>query len=604
MSADIDHQALRDRYAAERDKRLRPDGNEQYIEITGEFADLAADPYTPVVDRTPRHEEVDAVCVGSGWGSLVTAAALREAGLEKVSLIDKAGDVGGVWYWNRYPGAMCDTAAMIYLPLLEETGYMPSRKYTYGTENYAHAQRIAKHYGLYDGALFSTAITDLSWDGDAQRWIVHTDRGDELRAKYVSLGMGPLDRPKLPGIPGIGDFAGPTFLASRWNYAITGGDPEGAPMTNLHGKRVGIIGTGASAVQCIPALGRDSGELFVFQRTPSAIDERNNRPIDPDWFATLEPGWQEEWRRNFTILQTGGFTDVDLVQDGWTDISKRIRDKVVEMVGNGGDHGGGEMNFENMFRLAYEESDDEKMTEIRARVDAIVQDPATAEALKPWYRQLCKRPCFHDEYLQTYNRPNVHLVDTDGQGVRAIDEAGVWVGDEHYDLDYLIFATGFEVGTRTQRRWGFDVTGRDGRRLSEHWEAGMRTMHGNHVHGFPNLFIIGMSQGANLISNITHNLTDAAKTVSKVVAHAESIGASTVEVTDEAESAWVDMLVTQTSGILGGPDCTPGYYNNEGQELEVRDGLMAGGYPQGPIGFFDHIAAWRETGEFEGLAFG
>lgn len=599
MSADIDHQALRERYETERDKRLRPDGNDQYIEVAGRFADLAADPYTPVGDRPPRHDEVDAVCIGAGFGSLSTAAALRKVGLEKITLIDKAGDVGGVWYWNRYPGAMCDTASMVYLPLLEETGHMPSRKYTFGTENYAHAQRIAKQFDLYDGALFSTSITELTWDGSANRWVVTTDRGDEIRARYVSLGMGPLDRPKLPGIPGIETFAGEAFLASRWNYAITGGDPDGSPMTNLYGKRVGIIGTGASAVQCIPALGRDSGELFVFQRTPSAIDERNNVPIDPDWFATLEPGWQEEWRRNFTILQTGGFTETDLVQDGWTDISKRIRDRVVDKVGAGT----GDLGLEELFRLAYEESDDEKMTEIRARVDAIVTDPATADALKPWYRQLCKRPCFHDEYLQTYNRPNVRLVDTDGQGVSEIDATGVWVGDEHFELDHLVFATGFEVGTRTQRRWGFDVTGRDGRRLSKHWEDGMRTLHGTHINGFPNLFVIGMSQGANLISNITHNLTDAAVTVSRVVDHAEKLGASTVEVTEPAESAWVDMLVTQTNGILGGPDCTPGYYNNEGQDIEVRDGLMAGGYPEGPVGFFDFIAAWRDDGTFEGLSF-
>ncbi len=606
MATGIDHQALRERYAAERDKRIRPDGNDQYIEVAGEFADMGADPYTPAPDRAPVQRDVDAVCVGAGFGSLATAAGLRQAGLEDVILIDKAGDVGGVWYWNRYPGAMCDTASLVYLPLLEETGYMPSKKYTYGTENFAHAQRIAKHYGLYDGALFSTSVTGLEWDDAAGRWIVATDRGDEIRARYVALGMGPLDRPKLPGIPGIAKFAGPKFLASRWNYAITGGDPEGAPMTNLHGKRVGIIGTGASAVQCIPALGRDSGELFVFQRTPSAIDERNNRPIDPDWFATLEPGWQEKWRRNFTILQTGGFADEDLVEDGWTDIAIRVRDKVLEIMERPEDERpdlSGDDALEKLVRAAYEDSDDEKMTEIRARVDAIVDDPATADALKPWYRQLCKRPCFHDEYLQTYNRPNVTLVDTDGQGVREIDETGVWVGDEHHELDFLVFATGFEVGTRTQRRWGFDVTGRDGRRLSEHWDDGMRTLHGNHIHGFPNLFVIGMSQGANLISNITHNLTDNAVTIGRIVAHAETTGARTVEVTEQAEADWVELISTGSDGVLGGPDCTPGYYNNEGRELKVRDGIMAGGYPGGAPAFFDFIAEWRDAEDYAGLEF-
>lgn len=606
MAAEIDHAALRERYAAERDKRLRPDGNDQYIEIVGEFAHFGEDPYTPAPDRAPRQAEVDVVCVGAGYGSLCTAAALRQAGMERICMIDKAGDVGGVWYWNRYPGAMCDTASMVYLPLLEETGHMPSKKYTFATENYAHAQHIAKQYGLYgNDNLFSTSVTALAWDDEASRWTVTTDRGDEIRARYVVLGMGPLDRPKLPGIPGIAKFAGPSFLASRWDYAISGGDPEGAPLANFHGKRVGIIGTGASAVQCIPTMGRDSGELFVFQRTPSAIDVRNNYEIDPDWFATLEPGWQEKWRRNFTILQTGGFADEDLVQDGWTDISIRVRDRIVEIMERPEAERpdlSGEDALEALTRAAYEDSDDEKMTEIRARVDEIVQDHATAEALKPWYRQLCKRPCFHDEYLQTYNRPNVHLVDTDGKGVREIDETGVWVGGEHYDLDYIVYATGFEVGTRTQRRWGFDVAGAQGRLLSQHWDQGMRTMHGIHVHGFPNMFVIGLAQAASLVSNITHNLTDAAVTVSQVVAHANEIGAPTVDVTAEAEDAWVAMMLTGP-GILGGPDCTPGYYNNEGQELTLRDGIMSGRYPGGAAQYFDFIDAWRRSGSYEGLTF-
>ncbi len=599
MAAKIDHEALKQRYRAERDKRLRLDGNDQYVEIAGSLATYSADPNGHESVRDARRDEVDAVIIGAGFGGLVTGAALRQIGLEKITLIDKASDVGGVWYWNRYPGAMCDTASMIYLPMLEETGHMPSKKYTFATENYAHAQRIARQYDLYDDFLASTEITDLVWDASASLWHVHTNRGDEVKARYVALCMGPLDRPKLPGIPGIETFGGPSFLASRWDYRVTGGDPDGSTMSNLSTMRVGIIGTGATAVQCIPALGRDSQELFVFQRTPSAIDERNNHLIDPEWFATLEPGWQEKWRMNFTVLQTGGFADEDLVQDGWTDISQRIRDRVVEMLSDDSYTGAPE----DLFRAAYEDSDDEKMSEIRARAEAIVSDPATAEALKPWYRQLCKRPCFHDEYLQTYNRPNVTLVDTDGKGVRAIDETGVWVGEQHYDLDLIVFATGFEVGTRTQRRWGFDVHGRDGLALSDHWEAGMRTMHGNHIHGFPNLFIVGMSQGANLISNITHNLTDAAKTTAATIEHAQAQGATTIEVTKDAEAAWVDKVTTNSTGLIGGPDCTPGYYNNEGQDLDVRDGIMAGGYPAGPAAFFEYIDAWRSRGDFAGLTF-
>ena len=595
MSDVIDHEALRRKYREERDKRLRPDGNEQYLQPTGRFAHLLDDPYVEQVPREPLFDEVTVACIGGGFAGLATGASLQQAGIDDVRIIEKGGDVGGAWYWNRYPGAMCDTAAMIYLPLLEETGYRPSQKYTPAPEILEHCQRIARHFGLYDNACFSTGVTELRWDGDAARWIIRTDRGDAMRAKFVTIGPGPLHRPKLPGIPGIESFGGHTFHTSRWDYDYTGGDPGGALMEKLADKRVGIIGTGATAVQCIPHLARAAGELYVFQRTPSSIDVRNNQPIDPDWFDDLEPGWQARWLMNFTTLQTGGFADEDLVKDGWTDIAQRIRDRIVASVGEGN-----ELSPETM-RRAYEDSDDDKMTEIRARVEAIVRDPATAEALKPWYRQLCKRPCFHDEYLDAYNEPGCHLVDTGGQGVERIDETGVVAAGEHYDLDCLIFASGFEVGTEHARRWGFDVVGRDDLALSEHWADGMRSLHGIHVRHFPNLFVVGPSQGANLISNIPHNLTEAGKTVAAVIAHAEEIGADEVEVTDDAEQAWVELLQGSQMGLLGNADCTPGYYNNEGRPLGPRERLNASGYPLGPVAYFQYIDAWRSSGAFEGV---
>ena len=287
---DEERAALRARYRAERDKRLRPDGNEQYLEPGGRFANLLDDTYTAPFEREAVETDVTVLVVGAGFAGLVIGARLKQAGIEDVRLIDKAGDVGGVWYWNRYPGAMCDTAAMIYLPLMEEVGTVPSAKYVPAPEIHAHAKRIADTFGLYDGAMLSTGIESIVWDESLSRWIVRTDRGDVLRARFVCMGTGPLHRPKLPGIPGIHDFAGHAFHTSRWDWAYTRGDPTGAPMTGLADKRVGIIGTGATAVQCIPHLSRSAGELYVFQRTPSAIDERNNHPIDPEWFASLEPG--------------------------------------------------------------------------------------------------------------------------------------------------------------------------------------------------------------------------------------------------------------------------------------------------------------------------
>ncbi|MFI5306049.1 MAG: flavin-containing monooxygenase [Polyangiales bacterium] len=595
-SEPVDHEALRVKYRVERDKRLRADGNAQYIEPTGRFAHFLDDPYVERVERPAKNDEVIVALIGGGFSGLSVGARLKQAGVGDVRLIEGAGDVGGAWYWNRYPGAMCDTAAMIYLPLLEETGHMPSHKYTLAPEIFGHAQRIAKHFGLYDNALFSTQVTRLEWDASSSRWIVHTDRGDAIRARFVGVGTGPLHRPKLPGIPGIETFQGHAFHTSRWDYGYTGGSPSGAPLAKLRDKRVGIIGTGATGIQCIPHLARDAKELFVFQRTPSSIDVRNNHPIDPEWFAKLGPGWQRKWLENFATLQTGGFADEDLVKDGWTDIAQRIRNRIVEAMREAK----GPVDME-LFRRAFEESDDEKMNEIRARVDAVVKDAATAEALKPWYRQLCKRPCFHDEYLQAYNVPTAHLVDTNGKGVERIDATGAWASGVHYDLDCLIFASGFEVGTDVERRAGFAIVGRSGLTLSERWAEGMQSMHGMHVHGFPNLFVVGASQGANLVSNVTHNLTEAGSSIAAIVSHALALGAREVEVSKEAEQAWIEMLMDNPRSFLGNPECTPGYYNNEGGPIGRRERLGASGYPKGPVAFFHYIDAWRSSGKFEGL---
>jgi len=590
----MDTDTLRAKYEEERVKRLRQDGNEQYIEPIGTFAHYLDDPYVEVEDREPLTGEVTFAFIGGGFAGLIAGARLKEAGIDDVRIIEKAGDFGGTWYWNRYPGAMCDTAAFIYMPLLEETGHMPTSKYVKAPEILEHCQRIAKQYDLYDNAVFSTEVTELVWHDESSRWIIRTNRGDEMRAKYVAMGTGPLHRPKLPGIDGIETFQGHSFHTSRWDYDYTGGSPRGDLMTGLADKRVGIIGTGATAVQCIPHLAESAGDLFVFQRTPSSIDIRNNQPTDPDWFKTLEPGWQHEWLLNFTTLQTGGFTDEDLVMDGWTDISQRIRDKALE---------NGDFSEEGLLK-AYHDSDDEKMAEIRARVDAIIEDSETAEALKPWYRQLCKRPCFHDEYLDAFNHDSVHLIDTDGKGVDRIDATGVFVGDDHYELDLLIYASGFEVGTSYERRSGFDVVGRDDVCLSELWDKRMTSLHGIHVHGFPNMFVVGPGQGANLISNVPHNLVERGATIAAIVAHAEAEGAEQIETTEAAERAWVDMLVSGGRSFGADPSCTPGYYNNEGKIPEDGEGTLLGlGYPDGPVAYFDYIRDWRSSGDFEGLEF-
>ena len=590
----VDTEFLRRKYKEERDKRIRSDGNEQYIEITEGFGHYQDDPYTPLVEREPVLRDAEVVIIGGGFAGLTAGARLRDVGVEDITIIEGGGDVGGVWYWNRYPGAMCDTAAMVYLPLLEETNYLPTQKYVLAPEIFAHAQRIARQYELYDQALFSTQVKGVRWDDASQRWLVTTNRGDQLRARFLIAGTGPLHRPKLPGIPGIQEFKGESFHTSRWEYSVTGGSPL-EPMNKLATKRVGIIGTGATAIQCIPHLGRDAQELFIFQRTPSSVDFRNNHPLSKENVGELSPGWQEEWLLNFCTLQNMGFADVDYVKDGWTDISKRIRDRVIEEAKG---------NFTpEIMRSAYETCDDEKMEEIRARVDDVVSDHDTAQGLKAWYRQLCKRPCFHDEYLDTYNRPSVHLVDTNGQGVERIDATGVWVQGVHYDLDVLIFASGFEVGTELSRRTGFEIVGRNNLTLSEKWSEGMETLHGMHVVDFPNLFLMQPSQAANLISNITHNHVESSRNIASVIDHVKRSGATLVEPDAEAVNAWVAQYAMATGTVMNSPDCTPGYYNNEGKGPDARQLRTMGNYPTGSIGYFAYSKAWRESGEFTGLHF-
>ncbi len=596
-SVTFDKEALRRKYAEERNKRVREDGNEQYVEIKGQLAHYLEDPYVPVKARDPLRDHVTVAFIGGGFSGLVTGARLAQAGISDVRIIEKGGDFGGTWYWNRYPGAQCDTAAFVYMPLLEETGHMPTEKYVHAPEILGQCQRIGQQFKLYDKALFHTQVQDLTWDEARQLWSIKTDRGDDFTAQFVGMGTGPLHVPKLPGIPGMESFKGHSFHTSRWDYDYTGGDSEGAKLDKLGDKRIAIIGTGATAVQCIPHLAKACEALYVCQRTPSSVDVRDNHPIDPRWFKEIAtPGWQKRWLENFTANQTGQPVDEDLVKDGWTDLAKRVRAKIGQLSPE-------DMTIENMM-AAYEDSDLEKMEEIRARIPTIVENKQTAEELKAWYQQLCKRPCFHDEYLSAYNEPSCQLVDTDGKGVERITEKGVVVAGREYAVDCIIYASGFEVGTPFERRAGYDTVGRGGLKLSDYWADGMRTLHGAHVHGFPNLFIVQATQGANLISNYPHNLTESGTTIAVLVKHALDHGYKTLEVSKEAEDAWLKLLENAPPMMIGSTDCTPGYYNNEGKGWGDGDSVVrAGGYPAGPVAFFEYLEKWRSSGEFDGIAF-
>ncbi|MFF7594474.1 flavin-containing monooxygenase [Streptomyces mirabilis] len=580
----FDPEALRARYRAERDRRVRPDGNAQYQGAGGEFGYYTEDPYAdPEFTREPLHDQVEAVIVGGGFGGLLAAARLRQAGVESIRVIDKGGDFGGTWYWNRYPGIHCDIESYIYLPLLEEVGYVPQWRYAPGEEIRQHAQAIARHFDLYDNACFQTQATELRWDDAESEWTVSTDRGDRIRARYVIVSTGTLSQAKLPGIPGIETFKGHTFHTSRWDYAYTGGDANGG-LHGLDDKRVALIGTGATAIQVVPHLGQDAKHLFVFQRTPSSVDVRDNRPTDPDWARSLKPGWQRDRTENFLKVVTGIRTDEDLVNDAWTS-SARLQEKLIPT------NAYEDVPAEERER-AYELADFQKMNEIRARVDAIVEDPSTAEKLKPWYRYMCKRPTFSDNYLQTFNRPNVTLVDTaDTHGVERITENAVVVGGAQYEVDCVIFATGFEVGISGILSGQLPVYGRQGVHLFEAWSQGPKTLHGFYTHGFPNLFQLGPLQNAASV-NFVHILDEQATHVAEVVAQARKRRARYVEPSPETQDAWLDTLRKNAPDLhMFQAECTPGFYNNEGMPRERNEA-----YADGPVAFHELLRRWRQDG--------
>ena len=589
----FDPDALRNKYREERDKRVRTDGNEQYLEVKDTFAHFVDDPYVESFEREPLTDDTDVVVIGGGFGGLLAGARLREAGVQDIRVIEKGGDFGGTWYWNRYPGAQCDIESYIYLPLVEELGYIPKEKYSFAPEILQHAEAIGRKYDLYSNACFQTEVTQMEWDEQALRWVLHTNRGDRMTARFVVMSNGPLNRPKLPGIEGIESYRGHSFHTSRWDYHYTGGDSNG----NLHklvDKRVGIIGTGATAVQCVPHLGETARELYVFQRTPSSIDVRGNKPTDPEWADSLTPGWQQRRMTNFNVLVTGGQQDEDLVNDGWTDIIRNLA--VIAATRRAGEAEDDPAAMAERVELA----DFRKMEQIRGRVDQMVSDPETADSLKPWYRQFCKRPCFHDDYLKTFNRPNVTLVDTRGQGVDRITEKGIMANGVEYELDCIIFATGFEVGTAYTRRAGYDITGKGGQTLSDKWANGLRTLHGFQTNGFPNCFFMGVTQGG-FTANFPHMLNEQSLHIAYMVSQVMDGNANCMEPSVEGEDEWVDTIKRMSmfnQKFL--EECTPGYYNNEGHP-GVGNSLIGSAYGGGPEAFFQILRDWREEGGMQGV---
>ena len=576
---------LREKYRIEREKRLRGDGVGQYKAIAGEFSDFDRDPFSdPDFTRAAVSEDTEVVIVGAGFGGMLAAYHLKQAGIHNFRIIDLAGDFGGTWYWNRYPNCACDVESYVYLPLLEVTGYMPTEKYAKAYEIFAYCQLLGRTLDIYKNALFQTEVVDMRWDDTAQRWHTVTNRGDDLSSKFVIIAGGVLHRPKLPAVDGIHRYKGHSFHTSRWDYGYTGGSPT-TKMEKLADKRVGIIGTGATAVQAVPKLAEACKELYVFQRTPALVGKRNNHPTDVEWFAGLKPGWQAERIENFTMAITGSQPEVDMVNDEWTKLFWVDTRKFPE-------------NEEEA--AALEQLDFDNVQKIRDHISNIVTDPEVAAKLMPWYSQACKRPCFHDEYLPAFNRPNVHLVDTDGRGINEIGENGPIFDGVEYPVDLLIYASGYEVTHDYHHRLGFDPKGRDGVALSVAWGEGPSTLQGVLTRGFPNMLMISTIQGAQA-TNFLHSISAVAEHVAWLVGVAHERGIVTMEPQEAAQEEWFQLLLTQVWGIARyNAVCTPGYLNREGEAGDMSTARSMA-WMTSVLGFVDYVRAWRATGELAGL---
>jgi cation diffusion facilitator CzcD-associated flavoprotein CzcO len=533
------------------------------------------------------------VIVGGGIAGVLAGAQLRKAGIERIRIIDQAGGIGGTWYWNRYPGVMCDVESYIYLPMLEELDYVPTHRYAFGEEILHHLEAIADRFDLVADGLFHTGVTRAEWDEDTARWQIHTDRGDdELTCRWYVLAVGILNLMKLPTIPGMEDFAGRSFHTARWDYEYTGGGRH-EPLTGLADKAVALIGTGASGIQCVQPLAESAEHLYVFQRTPSAVGERGNRLTDPEFADALLAGWQEARMDNFEAIMMGRPVDADLIDDGWTHDYAGVQHPPRR-----------EGMTSAEYRRSAEEFDYGVMDAHRRRIDELVADPVAAEILKPYYRYLCKRPCFHDEYLLSFNNPKVTLIDCPS-GMERITEQGPVVDGKQYDVDCIIYGTGFEAElTPLYRRTGHDIVGRGGLTLAEKWADGAASLFGIMIHDFPNLLVMpAPGQQAVVTVNYTRLAVLGAKFIGGLVGQLARQGVEVFDVRAESEEEWTQKIVDSfVDGSAVMSACTPSRINNEGhpEAMNPRNGNYGVGRGDW-FAYSELLQQWLEDGTFEGL---
>ncbi|KAI0970416.1 hypothetical protein F4678DRAFT_138831 [Xylaria arbuscula] len=638
---------LQQKYAEEAQKRVKAEGISQFEALSQSNSDRLRH---LVDDIWADHAALDAqdpplksgdspkfLIAGAGLGGIAAAVRLIQQGFtaDQIRLVETAGGVGGTWYWNRYPGLHCDVEAYIYLPLLEEMGFIPTHKYAPGVEIRHYFQDVVKKYGLEDKILFRAQVDKAVWDDEARQYKVDltTWRGPKgqekgslsVNVEFVYLTAGLLAKPQVPKIGGVGfeGFKGDIFHTSLWNYDVTGGSSEEPfpELSKLADKRVGIIGTGATAIQVVPFLANYVKELYVFQRTPSAVFPRGQKPTDPtEWASSIaaEPGWADKRIYNFAQSMAEGLPDgvPNLVDDAWSRLGTYSAvtgdpefaavppDQAPNVIGQ------------------FLARDAPGMERARQRVRETVTDPATAEKLLPWYPSWCKRPTYSDTYLPAFNAANVHLIDTDGKGLDSVTESGLVANGVEYPLDIIVLGTGYRSpaidGGDPAVRAGVKIYGRNGRDLSEKFATeGIATLYGVASNGFPNLFWLGVAQAA-VSANHSSVLDTLARLSAYIVgeAHAKVGDKSkaqrrvTAEVDAAAEQGWSLRILQGAARYATISVCTPSYLTVEmgpgtmgvgkTQEELIRDARRSP-FSAGMPTFLDLLAKWRAEGKLEGV---
>ena len=468
---------------------------------------------------------VDAVVVGTGFAGMYMLLKLREAGFRTV--VFEAGDgVGGTWYWNRYPGARCDVESMEYSysfsnALQQEWEW--TERYAGQPEILRYANHVADRFDLRRDIRFSTRVVKAHFDEDAARWRIETDKGDHVDAQFCILATGCLSSTNLPDFKGLADFQGDTYHTGRWPH-------DGVDFT---GKRVGIIGTGSSAIQAIPVIAEQAAHLTVFQRTPNYSIPARNAPIDPALVRDIKAEYPAFRQRNYA--EPAGFgSKIPKNDQAALDDSDDGRER--NFTARWGRGGFGFLSAYN--NLLVDRNANETAADfVRARIRETVDDPATAELLSPDNVIGCKRPCLDTGYFETYNRDNVDLVDVRSSSIERIAATGIVVAGEEHAVDCIVFATGFDAMTGTMLR--IDIRGLGGQTLADKWAAGPVTYLGLTTSGFPNLFMISGPGSPSVLTNMIVSIEQHVEWIADCITDLRNDGKALIDATPDAENDWV-----------------------------------------------------------------